>query len=116
VVLDVDVPLVPACVVSFDDRAGCGVNVWRRDGENPFVEVQFVTYDGGCESHSLTPGQAEQMRAVLDALTRTDGQPEPDVGWVAVRDEADDPEAPEDADSQQDAETPPDDWATQPEG
>lgn len=79
---EIDIP--PECTVRFDDRAGCGVNLARHDTINyTFVDIAFVTYDGPEDTHSLTLDQAEQLRAVLDALLRQEAAPDRWVHTVA---------------------------------
>ena len=70
-VLDVD--FVPDCTVRYDEWGGCGVNVLRRaDHTRSFVDLTFLTRKGTAETHYLTLAQVEQLRAALDAVTRTD--------------------------------------------
>ncbi|MFG2043367.1 hypothetical protein [Dactylosporangium sp. NPDC048998] len=62
----------PDCTVRFDDRAGCGVNVELLDNRaTPLVGLTFVTHLGVSDAHDLTLAQVEQLRAALDAVTRT---------------------------------------------
>lgn len=69
----VDPDFRPDCTVRYDEWAGCGVNVLRRaDADRVFVELTFLTRRGIAEPHYVTLAQVEQLRAALDAVTRTD--------------------------------------------
>jgi hypothetical protein len=74
----IDPEFRPDCTVRYDEWAGCGVNVQRRtDRQHPYVDLTFLTRRGDAESHYLTLAQIEQLRAALDAVTRTDPPPHP---------------------------------------
>lgn len=63
---------VSDCTVPYDDQSGCGVNVELAGRpSSPFVGITFMTISGPCEPHDLTMPQAQQLRAALDAVTRT---------------------------------------------
>src|SRR5438105_132536 len=63
----------PACTVRYDDWSGCGVDVLRREvGGRTAIELTFVTDVLAPYAHTLTFDQAEQLRAALDAVTKTD--------------------------------------------
>jgi hypothetical protein len=69
----IDPDFRPDCTVRYDEWAGCGVKVLRRaKAERVYVELVFLTKRGDAESHYLTMAQVEQLRAAVDAVTRTD--------------------------------------------
>jgi hypothetical protein len=67
-----DPEFLPDCTVRFDEWGGCGINVIRReDHGRTFVDLTFLTKLGQVETHWLTVSQVDQLRAALDAATRT---------------------------------------------
>jgi hypothetical protein len=69
----------PNCTIRFDDLSGCGVNVAHREND-PFkrLDLTFVSEGHQETTFTLTQVQADQLRAALDALTRT-MTPPPDL-------------------------------------
>ena len=69
----VDHPQVADCTVPYDGQSGCGVNVSLAGQRlSTFVAITFVTAAGPSEPHDLTLPQAQQLRAALDAVTRSE--------------------------------------------
>ncbi|GAA0716723.1 hypothetical protein Drose_36740 [Dactylosporangium roseum] len=56
----------------YDERSGCGVNVEyvERSGA-PLVGLRFHTFYGERGAHDLTLAQVDQLRAALDAVSKT---------------------------------------------
>ncbi|MFI5916499.1 hypothetical protein [Dactylosporangium sp. NPDC051541] len=75
----------PACMVPFDERAGCGVNValaGRRTSS--LVGLSFVTLRRACTTHDLTLAQATRLRDELDAVLRRARLTTADTGLTDV--------------------------------
>ncbi|MFI5908373.1 hypothetical protein [Dactylosporangium sp. NPDC051541] len=59
----------PVCMVPFDERAGCGVNIALVTGRtSSLVGLSFITHRRVCATHDLTLAQITQLRDELDVL------------------------------------------------